>query len=82
MPHRCEKERRLTLPCLLALRVACWQVEAILDMLAHCTCVDHLSRLLVDVHQDSSQIMNDLLSPYQRALLQMVFNGDMMARNK
>jgi len=58
------------------------KIEAIMDLLAHCTCVDHLSRVLVDVHQDSSRIMNDLLSPYQRSLLEMVFNGDAMARNK
>ena len=28
--------------------------------------LDHLSRLLVDVHQDSTKIMDDLLSQYQR----------------
>lgn len=58
------------------------KIESILDALADCTCVDHLARLLVDVHQDSSRIMNDLLSPYQRSLLNMIFTGDMMARNK
>lgn len=44
--------------------------------------LDHLSRLLVDVHQDSSKIMNDLLSQYQRSLLDMIFMGDTEMRNK
>ena len=44
--------------------------------------LDHLSRLLVDVHQDSSQIMNDLLSHYQRDLLDMIFMGDKDQRGK
>lgn len=44
--------------------------------------LDHLSRLLVDVHQDSSKIMNDLLSQYQRSLLDMIFMGDTQMRNK
>jgi WD repeat-containing protein 35 len=43
--------------------------EAILDRGSHDISLDHLSRVLVDVHQDSSQIMNDLLSKYQRNLL-------------
>ena len=44
--------------------------------------LDHLSRVLVDVHQDSSSIMNDLLSQYQRNLLDMIFMGDVAQRNK
>ena len=42
----------------------------------------HLSRLLVDVHQDSSSIMNDLLSNYQKELLEMLFMGDSDNRGK
>ena len=38
------------------------KVEAIMDRLSDNISLDHLSRLLVDVHQDSSKIMNDLLS--------------------
>lgn len=57
-------------------------VEAILDRGSDDVSLDHLSRLLVDVHQDSSQIMNDLLSQYQRSLLDMIFMGDIQQRNK
>ena len=38
------------------------KIEAIMDCTEESVSVDMLSRLLVDVHQDSSQIMNDLLS--------------------
>jgi hypothetical protein len=58
------------------------KVEAILDRSADDISLDHLSRLLVDLHQDSSQIMSDLLSQYQRSLLDLVFLGDMNMRNK
>jgi WD repeat-containing protein 35 len=44
--------------------------------------LDHLSRVLCDVHQDSSTIMNDLLSGYQISLLDMLFMGEMASRNK
>jgi hypothetical protein len=44
--------------------------------------VDMMARLLVDVHQDTSQIMNDLLSAYQRNLMDMVFMGDADLRGK
>ena len=52
------------------------KIEAILDRTEESVSVDHLARLLVDVHQDSSQILNDLLSAYQRSLLDMLFMGD------
>jgi WD repeat-containing protein 35 len=57
-------------------------VDAILERQHDDISLDHLSRLLVDVHQDSSQIMNDLLSQYQRNLLDMIFMGDTDMRNK
>ena len=41
-------------------------IDAVVDRKLDDISVDHLSRLLVDIHQDSSQIMNDLLSQYQR----------------
>ena len=44
--------------------------------------IDELSRLLVDVHQDSSQIMDDLLTPFQRILLDVVYSGDTENRPK
>lgn len=58
------------------------KVEAVLDRGADDISLDHLSRVLVDVHQDSSKIMNDLLSQYQRSLLDMIFMGDTQMRNK
>ena len=58
------------------------KVEAIGDRLANDISVDQLSRLLVDVHQDSSTMMNNLLSGYQQDLLNMIFMGDMLNRGK
>ncbi len=57
-------------------------VEAILDRKADDISLDLLSRLLVDVHQDSSKILNDLLSSYQRSLLDMIFSNDAENRGK
>lgn len=58
------------------------KIEAIMERKKDSISLDHLSRLLVDVHQDSSQIMNDLLSHYQRDLLDMIFMGDKDQRGK
>jgi hypothetical protein len=44
--------------------------------------LDHLSRLLVDVQQDSSAIVDSIISQYQRDLMQLVFLGDAENRNK
>ena len=44
--------------------------------------LDHLSRLLVDVQQDSSAIVDSIISAHQRELLQLVFLGDATHRNK
>jgi WD repeat-containing protein 35 len=58
------------------------KVEAIMDRKEDDISIDHLSRLLVDVHQDSSLIVNDLLSQYQLSLLDMLYLGDTFYRNK
>ncbi|KAJ1489544.1 hypothetical protein T484DRAFT_1937083 [Baffinella frigidus] len=58
------------------------KIEAIMERKADDISLDMLSRLLVDVQKDSSQIMNDLLSAYQRSLLSMIFNGDQNQRCK
>ena len=58
------------------------RIEAIQDRLSSDVSVDLLARLLVDVHQDSSVIMNDLFSSYQRTLLETVFLGNVENRNK
>ena len=57
-------------------------IEAIMDDAADSIKVDDLARVLVDVHQDSSEIMNDILSDFQRKLLNMMFMGDMANRGK
>mmetsp|Transcript_10807 Transcript_10807/g.26463 ORF Transcript_10807/g.26463 Transcript_10807/m.26463 type:complete len:893 (+) Transcript_10807:104-2782(+) len=58
------------------------KIEAIMERKADDISLDMLSRLLVDVQKDSSQIINDLLSAYQRSLLEMIFSGDEMNRDK
>ena len=57
-------------------------VEAIMDRSKESVSLDNLSRLLVDIHCDSSLIMNDLLSHYQISLLNMLFMGDILNRGK
>ena len=57
-------------------------VDAVVDRLHDDISVDHLARLLVDVHQDSSSIMDDLLSQYQRSLMDLIYMGDAQMRNK
>ena len=44
--------------------------------------VDYLCRVLADVHEDSSNIVDSLLSGYQRKLLGMVYSGDHLSRDK
>ncbi|KAF1320890.1 hypothetical protein FI667_g12271, partial [Globisporangium splendens] len=57
-------------------------IDAIMDQAADSICVDHLSRLLVDVDLDSSKIIDDLLSPHQRGLMSMLFMKDSTSRSK
>jgi hypothetical protein len=58
------------------------KVEAIMERKADDVSLDMLSRLLVDVQSDSSKIIGDLLSVYQRSLLTMIFCGDEFNRCK
>jgi len=58
------------------------QVEAVLDRIKDNISLDHLSRLLVDVHIDSSKIVDSVISQYQRDLLNLVFMSDAANRNK
>ena len=44
--------------------------------------LDHLSRLLVDVQQDSSKIVDSVLSAYQRSLLELIFMNEAAHRDK
>jgi WD repeat-containing protein 35 len=58
------------------------KLEAILDRKADDISLDHLARVLVDVQQDSSKIMHDIISETQRNLMNLVFSGDEMSRCK
>jgi hypothetical protein len=44
--------------------------------------LDHMARLLVDVQQDSSSIVDSIISQHQRELLNLIFLGDAPNRNK
>jgi hypothetical protein len=57
-------------------------IEAIMSDHAEALSVDDLTRVLVDVHKDSSEIMNDILSEFQRKILDMIYMGDMLNRGK
>ena len=58
------------------------QVEAVMSRVKDNISLDHLSRILVDVQQDSSSIVDSVVSQYQRDLLELVFIGDAPNRNK
>ena len=58
------------------------QMEAVMGRIKDNVSLDHLSRILVDVQQDSSIIVDSLLTQYQRDLLNNVFLGDSLNRNK
>lgn len=58
------------------------QVEAVMDRIKDNISLDHLSRLLADVHTDSSSIVDSVVSAYQRRLLNLIFNGDAGNRDK
>ena len=57
-------------------------IEAVMSDHADSISVDDLSRVMVDVHKDSSEIMNDILSEFQRKILDMIYMGDMENRGK
>lgn len=44
--------------------------------------LDNMSRLLVDVHSDSSAVVDNLLSPHQRAMLDLTYLNDAASRDK
>merc|ERR1740138_203398 len=58
------------------------QVEAVMDRIKDNISLDHLSRLLVDVQQDSSKIVDSIISQYHRDLLSLIFLADQTNRNK
>ncbi|KAG7386680.1 WD repeat-containing protein 35 [Phytophthora pseudosyringae] len=74
-----------TFGCALTAAGSClygMQVEAIMDRIKDNVSLDHLSRLLVDVHMDSSKIVDSVLSAYQRSLLGLIFSNQASSRNK
>ncbi|EKX46364.1 hypothetical protein GUITHDRAFT_70770 [Guillardia theta CCMP2712] len=58
------------------------KIEAIMERRADNISLDALARVLVDVQLDSSKILDDLLSWYQRSILDVVFLGDSLNRSK
>ncbi|DBA03494.1 TPA: hypothetical protein N0F65_011395 [Lagenidium giganteum] len=58
------------------------KIDAIMNRTERDIPFDLLARLLVDVHQDSSEIIRDLLSRYQLSVLDMLFMGKAAQRNK
>lgn len=58
------------------------QIEAVMDRVKDKISLDHLARILVDVQQDSSKIVDSILSQRQRDLLNLMFMGDAPNRNK
>lgn len=58
------------------------QIEAIMNHVRDHVSLDHLSRLLVDVHMDSSTILDSVLSNHQRAIMQFIYSDQALSRNK
>lgn len=58
------------------------QIEAVMDKIKDKISLDHLSRILVDVQQDSTKIVHSVISQRQRYLLELMFSGDAMNRDK
>ena len=52
-----------------------------MDKILNGISLDYLSRVMTDIHMDSSQVTQSLTSERQATLLNMVFNGT-MNRNK
>ena len=57
-------------------------VESVLDRLHSNISMDHLSRLLVDIVQDSSHVAHNLLSAYQRTMLNVLYSDRPTLRPK
>jgi len=57
-------------------------IEAVMDRIKDGVSLDHLSRLLVDIHQDSSRTVDSFISTVQLKYLDLIFSGDRMNRDK
>jgi hypothetical protein len=58
------------------------KLEAVMDKILNDISLDYLSRVMTDIHMDSSRVTESLTSERQATLLKMVFNGNEMNRNK
>lgn len=57
-------------------------LESVMDRKKEKISLDMLSRVAVHINQDSSKILDSLISIYQRSLLDTMFTGDSLNRNK
>lgn len=58
------------------------RMEAIQERIKNNISLDHLSRVLVDILQDSSRVLDTILSTRQRAMIELVYRGYQMNRPK
>jgi hypothetical protein len=58
------------------------RIESIMDRVKDEMAIDLLARLMVDIQMDSSSLLDSLLSPYQRSVLDVVYRGHVMQRPK
>ena len=58
------------------------KLEAVMNKILNDISIDYLSRVMTDIHMDSSQVTESLTSERQATLLRTVFNGNEMNRNK
>lgn len=58
------------------------RMEAIQERIKNNISLDHLSRVLVDVLQDSSRVLDTILSTRQRSMIELVYRGYQMNRPK
>jgi len=59
-----------------------FDLHSVMNKDGHNISVDHISRVLVDVILDSSEMVDSLLSPYQKGLLNSVYWGRSFLRPK
>merc|ERR1719498_42030 len=57
-------------------------IESVMDRVLDGISLDHLARLIVDVHQDSSRVVDSYVSTTQLRYLDLIFSGDRLNRDK
>eukprot|EP00873_Tetraselmis_striata_P007221 jgi/Tetstr1/427485/TSEL_017613.t2 len=57
-------------------------INSVMDKIYDNISFDYLTRVLVDIHQDSNVISSNLTTPYQRVMLESVFGGNSSHRPK